>query len=533
MTVGAGTDMDEVNIGPETWPETVAASAAAAARRWPAEPALIENGQTWTFAALWQAARASASALLASGIGPGDRVAIWAPNCGPWIFAAIGAHICGAVLVPLNTRYKGQEAAEILRRTQAKMLFTMGDFLGSDYRALLVNQSLPDLSHIVAIEKWDDFLASGKGAADSAVDAILGERHGDELSDIIFTSGTTGAPKGVMTGHRQMIKMFGEWSVRVDLRQGDRHLIVNPFSHTFGYKAGWLACLLRGATIIPQAVFDEAETARLIIEHKVSFIPGPPAIYQSLLQAQSSSQVDFSSLRVAVTGGAPVPTVLIERMRSELGMRNIVNGYGMTEHGVITMTRQDDPPEVVASSCGYPMPGVELRCVDDDGQNVPLGTAGEIWVRSQGVMRGYLDDPVATAKAVDEDGWLHTGDIGTVDEQGYLRITDRKTEMFISGGFNCYPAEIESLLSRHPAIEMVAVIGVPDERMGEVGKAFAVLRPGTEATAEDICDWARDFMSNYKAPRSIEFVDALPRNAAGKVMRAELRDHNRASWTGS
>ena len=179
------------------------------------------------------------------------------------------------------------------------------------------------------------------------------------------------------------------------------------------------------------------------------------------------------------------------------------------------------------------MPGVELRCVDDDGQNVPLGTAGEIWVRSQGVMRGYLDDPVATAKAVDEDGWLHTGDIGTVDEQGYLRITDRKTEMFISGGFNCYPAEIESLLSRHPAIEMVAVIGVPDERMGEVGKAFAVLRPGTEATAEDICDWARDFMSNYKAPRSIEFVDALPRNAAGKVMRAELRDHNRASWTGS
>ncbi len=506
------------------WPETTVAAAAAAAERWPSAPALIEHGRTLSFAELWDAARASASALLARGVAPGDRIAVWAPNVGPWIFAALGAHICGAVLIPLNTRYKGEEAGEILRRTRATMLFTMRDFLGADYRAMLTDQSLPDLRETVTLEDWDDFLASGKGAGDPAVDIAAAARHGDELSDIIFTSGTTGAPKGVMTAHRQITRIFGDWAVRVDLREGDRHLIVNPFSHTFGYKAGWLACLLRGAAIVPQPVFDEAETARLIMAHKVTFIPGPPAIYQSLLLAQKASEsADFSSLRVAVTGGAPVPAVLVERMRDELGMRNVVNGYGMTEHGAITMTRQGDPPDLIANSCGYPLPGVEVRCVDDDGREVPTGVAGEILVRSHAVMRGYLDDPVATRAAVDADGWLHTGDIGTLDDAGYLRITDRKKDMFISGGFNCYPAEIEALLSRHPAVEMVAVIGVPDERMGEVGKAFVVLRPGTDAAPEAIRAWARDFMSNFKVPRSIEIVPSLPRNAGGKVMRAVLR----------
>ncbi|QNA86610.1 AMP-binding protein [Sphingomonas sp. So64.6b] len=511
--------------GNHDWPKTIVAAAAIAAERWPSAPALIEQGRTLSFAELWDAARAAASALLARGIMPGDRVAVWAPNVGEWIFAALGAHICGAVLIPLNTRYKGEEAGEILRRTRAVMLFTMRDFIGTDYRALLTGQVLPNLRETVTLEDWDAFIASGQGAADPAVDAAVAARHGDELSDIIFTSGTTGAPKGVMTAHAQVTRIFGDWAIRVDLREGDRHLIVNPFSHTFGYKAGWVACLLRGAAIVPQPVFDEAETARLIMAHKVSFIPGPPAIYQSLLLAQkASAAADFSSLRVAVTGGAPVPSVLVERMRDELGMRNVVNGYGMTEHGAITMTRQGDSPDVIANSCGYPLPGVELRVVDDDGRDVTSGMAGEILVRSHAVMRGYLDDPAATREAVDPAGWLHTGDIGALDDKGYLRITDRKKDMFISGGFNCYPAEIEALLSRHPAVEMVAVIGVADERMGEVGKAFIVLRPGTGATPDEIRGWARDFMSNYKVPRSIVLVPTLPRNASGKVMRAVLRE---------
>jgi acyl-CoA synthetase (AMP-forming)/AMP-acid ligase II len=210
-------------------------------------------------------------------------------------------------------------------------------------------------------------------------------------------------------------------------------------------------------------------------------------------------------------------------MRSELGMSNIVNGYGMTECGVISMTCQGDDAETIAHSCGYPMPGMEVRCVDDAGRDVAAGEAGEFWVRGHSVMKGYLDDPVATAEAIDAEGWLRTGDVGTIDDRGYLAITDRKKDMYISGGFNCYPAEIEKLMGAHPAIETAAVIGIPDERMGEVGKAFVVLRPGMVADAKDIIAWSREIMANYKAPRQVVFVETLPRNAGGKVLRTELR----------
>jgi acyl-CoA synthetase (AMP-forming)/AMP-acid ligase II len=281
-----------------------------------------------------------------------------------------------------------------------------------------------------------------------------------------------------------------------------------------------------GATMLPLATFDVEEVARLIEQQKVSFLPGPPTIYQSLLQGLAGQKRDFSSLRVAVTGAAPVPPILVERMRSELGMENVVNGYGMTECGAIAMTCQGDSPEVVANTCGCALPGIEIKCVDDEGQEVPAGGTGEILVRGHGVMLGYFENPEATAEAIDAEGWLHTGDVGSLDEKGYLRITDRKKDMFITGGFNCYPAEIEKLLAAHPAIEVAAVIGVPDERMGEVGRAFVVLRPGAKADAAGIIDWARENMANYKVPRSIEFVSELPRNAGGKVLRMALRASN-------
>jgi acyl-CoA synthetase (AMP-forming)/AMP-acid ligase II len=196
----------------------------------------------------------------------------------------------------------------------------------------------------------------------------------------------------------------------------------------------------------------------------------------------------------------------------------------MTECGAIAMTRQGDDAETVANTCGYPLPGIEVRCVGYDGRDMPVGEAGELWVRGHAVMRGYLDDPQATAEAIDSEGWLHTGDIGTIDARGYLRITDRKKDMYISGGFNCYPAEIEKLMAAHPAIETAAVIGVADERMGEVGKAFVVLRPAAQATEAEIVAWSRANMANYKAPRTVEFVTELPRNAGGKVLRTVLRD---------
>lgn len=508
-----------------TWPATIPAAAAEAAERWPDAVALVEGDRRWTFAELWRDACAAASACIEKGVHHGDRVAIWAPNGRGWILAALGAQIAGAAIVPLNTRFKGREAGDLLRRAGVRVLFTVGGFLGVDYRALLADEQLPDLAETVLVDECEAFLASGRGADDPRVRDSLARVGADDIADIIFTSGTTGVPKGALTSHGQVTQIFGDWAVRVDLRQGDRYLIVNPFFHTFGYKAGWVACLVRGATIVPMPSFDVAETVRQIETNRISFIPGPPTIYQSLLAELAGGRPrDFSSLRVAVTGAAPVPPALVHRMREELGMENVVNGYGMTECGVISMTRQGDDAQTIANSCGYPMPGMQVRCIDEAGRDLPPGEVGEILVRSYAVMRGYLDDPGATAEAIDADGWLHTGDLGTIDARGYLAITDRKKDMYISGGFNCYPAEIEKLLVAHPAIEVAAVVGVPDERLGEVGKAFVVLRPGATADADAIIAWARQNMANYKVPRSVEFVKELPRNAGGKVLRTALRE---------
>ncbi|MEO0031371.1 MAG: hypothetical protein RIS94_1129 [Pseudomonadota bacterium] len=508
-----------------TWPKTIPGAAKAAAETWPDQPGLIVGERTWSFAQLWADARAAASAMLASGIGHGDRIAIWAPNTREWILAALGAQAVGATIVPMNTRFKGNEAADILRRARVKILFAPADFLGQDYARLIANEDLPDLVETVYLDRdFDAFVARGSGAADPAVDAALARVSPDDICDIIFTSGTTGRPKGALTAHRQATQIFGDWAVRVDLRPGDRYLIVNPFFHTFGYKAGWSACLVRGATIVPMATFDVAEMVRQIEVNRITFIPGPPTIYQSLLQELAGDKArDFSSLRVAVTGAAPVPPALVERMRVELGMQNIVNGYGMTECGCIAMTRQGDDAETIANTCGYPLPGLEVRCVGEDGQDRPAGEPGELWVRGHGVTRGYLDDPVATAEAIDAQGWLHTGDIGTIDARGYLKITDRKKDLIISGGFNVYPAEVEALLSAHPDVAMCAVIGVPDERMGEVGRAFVVPRPGRTPDEAALIAWSRENMANYKVPRSFVIVPELPRNAAGKVLKTELR----------
>jgi acyl-CoA synthetase (AMP-forming)/AMP-acid ligase II len=297
------------------------------------------------------------------------------------------------------------------------------------------------------------------------------------------------------------------------LREGDRYLIANPFFHTFGYKAGWVSCLLTGATMLPLPVFGVRETVRLIEHERITFIPGPPTIFQSLLADHAEHARNFSSLRVAVTGSATVPAILVERMQTD----------GMTECGTITMCRAGDSIERIANTCGRVIPGLELKCVDDHDHSVAVGTPGEICVRGYGVTLGYLDDPTATEAAIDKDGWLHTGDIGVLDADGYLRITDRKKDIYITGGTNCYPAEIEKVLCEHPAVEAAAVIGIPDERLGEVGKAFVVLRPGRLVDAAGLIAWARTNMANYKVPRAIEFRTELPKNAAGKVLRKELR----------
>ena len=481
-------------------------------------------------------------AAMAGGIRPGDRAAIWAPNCGEWVIAALGLLSAGAVLVPLNTRFKGEEAAYILGKSGARTLFTVNGFLGTDYAALLrdAGVDLPALESIVILGGeapvgtvgWDNYLAAGSVTSPDDARARADAVGVDAPSDIIFTSGTTGRPKGAMLTHGQTLRVFADWSEIVGLSEGDRYLIVNPFFHTFGYKAGFLSCLMRGATIVPHAVFDVPTVLAQVGAERISMLPGPPTLFQSILNHPDRGAYDLSSLRLAVTGAAAVPVEMIRRMREELTFKTIITGYGLSEAcGTVSMCRQGDDPETIANFSGRAIPDTELRIVDDDDNEVPRGTPGEVVTRGYHIMKGYFDEPAETAAVIDADGWLHTGDIGVMDDRGYIQITDRKKDMFISGGFNAYPAEVENALLRHPAVGQVAVVGVPDERLGEVGMAFVVPRQSACLDPAEVLSFARDQMANYKVPRYLEVVDELPLNAMGKVLKYELRRRARSIVT--
>jgi acyl-CoA synthetase (AMP-forming)/AMP-acid ligase II len=487
--------------------------------------ALVTADRSFTFAQLRDEVRRTAAVIAGLGIDPGDRVAIWSPNTWHWVVACLSIHYAGAVLVPLNTRYTATEAADILLRTEAPLLIGMGRFLGADRVSDLDRDGLPALRHIVRIPldgddgTWDEFMA-GVDVPLSEVDARAAAVRPDDVSDILFTSGTTGRSKGVLCSHRQSLSAPAAWAACGKITSADRYLCINPFFHNFGYKAGILACLQTGATLIPQLTFDPEQAMRMVQDQKITVLPGPPTIYQTLLDHPSRKDFDLSSLRFAVTGAATVPVVLIERMQSELDFRIVLTAYGLTEATVGTMCRADDDPVTVATTCGRPIAGFELRIDtprDDTG-------AGEVLLRGPNVMLGYLDDPQATAAAIDAEGWLHTGDIGTVDDAGNLRITDRLKDMYICGGFNVYPAEVEQVLARLDGVAEAAVIGVPDERLGEVGRAFIVRRVGAELDEEAVIAYTRKHLANFKAPRSVAFLEELPRNAGGKVVKPTLRE---------
>ena len=462
--------------------------------------------------------------MIDMGVGAGDRVAIWSPNTWHWVVACLATHYAGGVLVPLNTRYTAAEATDILARTGTPLLVAMGEFLGADKAAELDRDALPALRHIVRVPidkddgNWDDFVARGTNL--DAVDARAAAVKPDDVSDILFTSGTTGRSKGALCAHRQSLDAPAAWAACGQVTSVDRYLCINPFFHNFGYKAGILACLQTGATLIPQLTFDPDQAMRAVQEHRITVLPGPPTIYQTLLDHPKRGDYDLTSLRFAVTGAATIPVVLIERMQAELDIDIVLTAYGLTEaSGFGTMCRADDDAVTVATTCGRPIAGFELR-IDKPAED---GT-GEVLLRGPNVMLGYLDDPKATAAAIDADGWLHTGDVGRVDDAGNLRITDRLKDMYICGGFNVYPAEVEQALARLDGVADSAVIGVPDERLGEVGKAFIVLRAGAELDEQAVIAYTREHLANFKTPRSVEFVDALPRNPGGKVVKPLLRE---------
>ncbi len=511
---------------------TIPGALARAAKLWSNVSALEDGDTHFTFRELAEAGQQAARAFIAAGVEHGDRVAIWAPNGWRWEVAALGLQSAGAVLVTLNTRFKAAEAGYVLEKSGAKMLFTIGDFLGMNYADTVASLDLPDLESTILIEgesangeSWEAFIARGESITTEAARARAEAITPEDLSDFIFTSGTTGSPKAVTTAHGQNLKVFDVWGESVGLRAGDRYLIIMPFFHSFGYKSGWLACIIHGATALPEPVFAVERALERIQRDKITVMPGSPTIYQSMLAFPERKNFDTSSLRLAVTGGAAVPVELVHRMRTELGFRDVITAYGLTEScGTISACQLGDDDETIATTCGRPIPDTETICVDPDGKEVPRGEPGEVWTRGYHVMRGYWGDEAETAKAIDAEGWLHTGDIAVMDERGYLRITDRIKDMFIMGGFNVYPAEVENLLFEHEGIAASAVIGIPDERMGEVGLAFVVPVPGVTLDNESLVAWSRDNMANYKVPRRFEIVDELPSNASGKVLKFELRE---------
>lgn len=494
-----------------------------------------EDGRSTSFAEFERRVMRCGNDLLAAGIEPGDRVAILAPNSTAWVVAASAVMAIGAIMVPVNTRFKGPEIRYALEKCGAAGLMTVGEFLGTDYEAMAISacggpghgRPTNDLPGLKLIRRIDgpDFAPAEVAAAEKArYREAAAKVTPQTTADILFTSGTTGMPKGAMHGHGQSIWMSLYYSWCNDLRPTDRTAIVNPFFHSFGYRSGWVSALLTGMTMFPLTRFDPGAMLELIERERISQLSGAPAVFFSLMEHPDFATRDFSSLRTGHTGGAKTPPDIIRACFDKLGFDIFLTSYGQTEStAMISSNLPGDPVEAIVETVGRPMPEVELRFVDPEGQDVLHGERGELLVRGPNLMQGYFQDPEQTAKTIDADGWLHTGDVAVMDENGRLRILDRLKDVVIVGGFNAYSLEIEIMLADHPSIAEVAVIGLPDERMGEVTAACVVLQPGTNLTLKELTGWAKERMANYKVPRYLFVKGTFPRTPMGKIQKFELR----------
>lgn len=512
--------------------------------------ALVIEDQRLTFADLYNYADRLARALLSLGIKKGEKAAIWVANKPEWAWIEMACAKIGMPVIPVNTRYKVDEVRYILNQSDSSTLFFMDSFLKIDYVPMINElcpeilsagagelnvRSLPYLKNVIClseerypgVHRISDLLDLGGGMEDTSLKLRQAEVSPDDLFIIPYTSGTTGFPKGVMTTHAQYLTFIKHASDSLEIGQEDCNFIPSPFYHNLGNMFGLVMMAYTGCSMVTSPAFDPGQALRLIERERCTFFPGSPTMYSMLMDHPDFPQRDISSLKKGMIGAAASPVELIKKIVEQMGMTGLRAGYGLTEcTGGSTMTKPGDPFEKIAKTVGVSLSDeIKVKIVDPETYaELPSGQVGELCVHGFLVMKGYYKKPEETNKVIDEDGWLHTGDLAEMDEDGYIVIKGRLKEMFINGGVNVYPAEIENFLHKHPKVKVAQVIGCPDERLGEVGMAFIQLNEGEIATEEEIITFCKNKIANYKVPRYVRFVHELPTTATGKIQKFRLQE---------
>jgi acyl-CoA synthetase (AMP-forming)/AMP-acid ligase II len=515
---------------------TIPATLRATASRFPDNDAVVDGEVRLSYRELDSAVLDVTRGLIGMGVEPGQRVAVWAQNCWQWCVACLGIAAAGAVLVPINTRFRGKEAAYLVDNSDSVALFTTTGFLGADYPEMLraaapAHAGLPvvvmDGAASSRDRTWEAFLAGGAGVPAAEAVARLESVRPDDLSDIMYTSGTTGFPKGVVQTHANNIVAMRGLAKALDLAPTDRNLVLAPLFAQFGLRCGLFIDIIEGAASVVDSVFDGNRIIDLVERERITVLPGPPTILAAMLPPLARGR-DLSSLRITITGSTVIPEDLVTSLLEHKVFDHVLTAYGLTEAcGPVSVSSLTDSPAQVATYAGRVLDHLELKVIDPAGATLPPNERGELMVRASTVMNGYLNDPEQTKAAITPDGWLHTGDIGLVNEEGYVQITGRLKDMVIVGGLNVYPAEVENTIREHDAVLDVALIGIVDERLGEVGAAFIVPAASAVFDPDALHSWCREVLANYKVPRVFIEVSELPMNSSLKVDKPALRDRAR------
>ncbi len=514
--------------------ETIGANLDRAVARWPDRDALVScaEGVRLSWREFGAAVEKVVRALLGAGVQTADRVGIWSPNRHEWTLVQYATAKLGVILVNLNPAYRTSELDYALRQSGCRMLIAAESFKSSDYRAMIgeVSGGLDALERIVFLggDEWEAFLAEGDGVDPEQVDRIGAGLDPTDPVNIQYTSGTTGFPKGATLTHRNILNngyFVGEYC---RFSEQDRLCIPVPFYHCFGMVMGNLGCTSHGTTmVIPAPGFDPAATLAACAQERCTGLYGVPTMFIAMLDDPGFDDYDLSSLRTGIMAGSPCPVEVMKRVMELMHMREVSIAYGMTETSpVSTQTAPDDPVEKRVGSVGRVHPWVEVKVIDPGtGETVQRGeTAGELCTRGYSVMRGYWEDPERTAEAIDSERWMHTGDLATMDEDGYVAIVGRIKDLVIRGGENVYPREVEEFLYGHPGVADVQVIGIPDERYGEELMACVILREGAEVDEDGVREFCRGRIAHFKVPRYVRFVDSFPMTVTGKVQKFKMRE---------